>query len=374
MLRRNAEAIRDFDAAYALRPRNWYLGSKGAALADCGRPVEAEAVLREALANDAGYRFARGVLAKALIAQEREAEALPLARELLAEDPDDVIAAEAVAHACHGIDEVEEGLIAIEHLLSLQPDSAWGRGLLGVMLCRIAEYARAVDELRRSVELDGGQPWVLGARSFACRMLATRAAAGDAPALLEEAVASDRLAVERDPRDVSATVSLGESLWRLGRREEARPLFERALQLARESSSVDFWVTKNSGWAALRLAWLPQHMDGPMLETAEGHFVDALAKRRQRCESLDAIEVMFSLALVILCSQRYGLAFREYESALAVARRKGAGLAQGLIEPAAADLRETLATPFHESRRASVERLLASMSIAPAAESGVQPS
>jgi tetratricopeptide (TPR) repeat protein len=205
-------------------------------------------------------------------------------------------------------------------------------------------------------------------------MLATRAAAGDAPALLEEAVASDRLAVERDPRDVSATVSLGESLWRLGRREEARPLFERALQLARESSSVDFWVTKNSGWAALRLAWLPQHMDGPMLETAEGHFVDALAKRRQRCESLDAIEVMFSLALVILCSQRYGLAFREYESALAVARRKGAGLAQGLIEPAAADLRETLATPFHESRRASVERLLASMSIAPAAESGVQPS
>jgi tetratricopeptide (TPR) repeat protein len=362
MLRRYTEAIRDFDAAYAIQPRNWYLGSKGAALADSGQSVEAEAVLRQALEKDASYAFARGVLAKALIAQEREPEARALARELLSEDAEDVIALEALAHACYAMDEVADGLDALERLLVLQPDSAWGRGLMGVMLCRIAEYARAADELRRSVALDGGQSWVLGARAFACRMLATRAMGADAVALAEEARASDRLWVDSDPRDVSAIVALGESLWRLRNRQDARGQFARALELARESTSVDFWVAKNAGWAALRLAWQPKGMDGPLLETSERFLVDALAKRRQRGEPLDAIEVMFILALVILCSGRYGLAFREYDSALAAARRKAPRLAQGLIEPAVVDLREVLEAGYLESRRASVERVLASMS------------
>jgi tetratricopeptide (TPR) repeat protein len=373
MLRRYADAIRDFDAAYALQPRNWYLGSKGAALADSGQPVEAEAVLRQALEKDARYVFARGVLAKALIAQEREPEARALARDLLVENAEDVIALEALAHACYGMDEVEEGLQALERLLVLQPDSAWGRGLMGAMLCRIAEYARAADELRRSVALDGGQPWVLGARAFACRMLAARAAGAEAVALAEEALASDRLAVDRDPADTSAIAALGESLWRLGRRQEACEQFTRALDLARESPAVDFWMAKNAGWAALRLAWLPQGMDGPLLEAAERYLVDALAKQRQRSESLNAIEVMFSLALVILCSGRYGLAFREYDSALAAARRRAPRLARGLIEPAAVDLREALQAGILESRRASVERVLASMSATPSGPADLGP-
>jgi hypothetical protein len=108
--------------------------------------------------------------------------------------------------------------------------------------------------------------------------------------------------------------------------------------------------------------------------------VEALAAKRDRPFSCDAIEVKCNLALAVLCTGRFGLALREYDGALELASKLQAGLHRGLVGRTRADLAEAIAdrpevlgTPHAQKALKAVEGIYAGALQRRKGEAGTPP-
>ncbi|MCU0896359.1 MAG: tetratricopeptide repeat protein [Burkholderiales bacterium] len=348
MLNRYDESLADLDKALATAKGDtltWALASKGGALRAMGRLRESEDVMREALRLDPGYFFARTGLAHALLDQGREHEALEQLDEVLTGQPDYVWALEGKSLALQKLDDIAGGLVSVKRLLDVDPGSAWARGVYGVMLFQIEDYVGACRELEASIATNANLAWVQSALADSYGRLAAGKLPSETGSILEKAVTASRDAVRLEPADVTWRAALAESLRRLagGQSDEARAEYRHVLEACQSKQNLDFYEAKSAGWAAFQLAAADASRTDSLLSEAERLTVAALAAKKDRPESADAIEAKGNLALVILCSQRYALGLREYEAACASARTKQPEVRRGLIGRARTDLQEAQA-------------------------------
>jgi hypothetical protein len=133
-------------------------------------------------------------------------------------------------------------------------------------------------------------------------------------------------------------VTLAEALFKRSQTDAAASKFNDALELAVRRKQDNYYVASDAGWAAYRLALLepdPAKMTF-LLSEAEKSLVVALSLVRP--DASDAVSVKFNLALVMLCSNRFALALREFATASKLAAAKEPRLYRGLIGRAKARL------------------------------------
>jgi Flp pilus assembly protein TadD len=223
---------------------------RSAALLDVGRPDEAEALVRRALADEPDEPFLRTELARVLIVQERPDDAREQADRAVAAAPGLAYAHAIRALALSGDERRRfEAVDAAREAVTLDPEDPYGH----LTLARTALRARRLDEARTAAETairldpeDGDTHRVLGAVLLAA----------ERPVAAEEAF---REALRRDPHDATALNDLGVAVQAQGRERsaEARALFEEAARarpadpLPRDNLAADAraWVNGRWTWA-----------------------------------------------------------------------------------------------------------------------------
>jgi hypothetical protein len=132
---------------------------------------------------------------------------------------------------------------------------------------------------------------------------------------------------------------------RLGGERRANGLAEYrwVLEAARAKQRPEYSDLLSAGWAAFRLASDEAADTMSLLTEAERLNVKALAIKKDRPTSSDAIEVRFNLALTLLCSKRFGLALSEYDDTLRLVREKQPRVARGLLGRARTEAEWSLA-------------------------------
>ena len=323
MLGRFDEALADLNKASVLKPDDTRpLAAKGETLRLMRQWSEAEEVLRRVLeASPDGYSFAEVSLANVYLENNREREALDLVKRVTERSSEYVWAIETKARALLQLDHVEDGIAETDRLLGLQPEHAWACGAKGVLLFLKGDYAGAAAVLERSIALDAKIDWACSALAASYAWMSRMAAEGERVHLLEKGVAAGRRAVALSPDDLSWRTTLGDVLWLSGgdARREAQDLFRAVVDAAAKTPQLDFFGSADSGWAAFRLAGCGRSADQALVAEAERLAVEALSHRSDRPRSGDAIATRFDLALLMLCSDRVALAFREFDTARAYA-------------------------------------------------------
>lgn len=348
MLGRFEESVETLDQALRQEPDSvWSLSSKADSLRMLRRFSEAEETIRRAIELDPGNLFNLSILEKVLADQGRNEDALAVSEQELQLDPRDPSALESKALALMRLDRFEESLEFIGQRIEVGAE-AYALGIRGVTYLGVAEYEKSVLDLERSVAVDPKLAWVQNHLAHCYMRLALGKPAAEAEVLFAKAEAASRIAVGLEPEDASWRQILGDVLWRRGtaRREEAAKEFETVLHGAHTTAKLDFYTALSGGWSAYRLSGLattePERAS-TLLAEAEEFYVEALAAKRSFPTSSDVIEVKFDIALAVLCAGRFGLALREYGSALELAAGREPGLQRGLIGRARTDLAEAMA-------------------------------
>ena len=222
-----------------------------AALLELGRHAEAEALIRQRLAQEPHDFLFLAQLARSLIGQRKAKEAVEAGRELVAQRPES-----ATAHR----------LLSVGHAM---------RGRL-----RLAEAAA-----RQAVALDPQEGW--NHYTLANTMRANGVRRG-------EMRAASRRAVELDPDEADFHILVG-ALHRRKDRELARRSFEEALRLEPENAQAQRLLTetRTRGFELVGMVDGLQHalrLD----PTAPEEALDSLAERLRR--------IVFWLSVVWLCA------------------------------------------------------------------------
>jgi tetratricopeptide (TPR) repeat protein len=161
----------------------------------------------------------------------------------------------------------------------------------------------------------------------------------------EKSLAAAGEAVKLEPEKLASHSALAASLMRLGgeRRADGLAEYRWVLEAARGKQRLEYSDLLSAGWAAFRLASHEAMDTMSLLAEAERLNVEALAIKKDRPTSSDAIEVRFNLALTLLCSKRFGLALNEYDDILRLVREKQPRVARGLLGRARTDIEQSLA-------------------------------
>jgi tetratricopeptide (TPR) repeat protein len=341
---RTAEALVDFDRALQLAPNHaWALAGKGEALRAGGKLSDAAEALQQAIQLEpGGYPWAETSLGYVRLNQNRDAEALRWFEQALQGDSNSAWALEGMVRALLQLDQIEKCLATSRRLLEFDGSAAFARGIIGVLMFQIEEYARGVEALELSTRADAKASWSHNALANCYIWLARSRAPTEAEELLDKAIAEATVATELEPSDVSWRVTLAEALFKRSRTDAAAAEFRRAHVIGLSGESIDYYAASDAGWAAYRLALLDPSESTSFLSQAEQSFVDALTVKTARPDSSDAVSVKFNLALVMLCSGRFALALREFNRAASLAAASEPGLYRGLLGRAKAALAEAI--------------------------------
>jgi choline-sulfatase len=186
-----------------------------------GRYAEAEAYLRQLLAEfpcSAGLAFR---LARALFLQHRDAEALGVYKKILAEHPDSAEAHYGMAKLLSRAGRLPEAIHHFRRAVEAEPEYAEACYDLGVALRKTGHGAEALEWFRRAVQI---RPTYVDAR---LNLGAGLAAEGR----VDEAIEQYREALRLAPDDAAIHYNLGNALLRKGRAAEAVRAYEEALRL-----------------------------------------------------------------------------------------------------------------------------------------------
>jgi tetratricopeptide (TPR) repeat protein len=139
----------------------------GSTLYELKRLDEAERVVRDALALDAGSVDARELLAVVLAGQDRYDEAVKLAREACALNPDGLSSCVALAAVLSEAGRLDEALKEARAATEAAPEDARSHGVLGAVYLKMNDAAAALatleqmaDCLRPDVERLPPSQWV----------------------------------------------------------------------------------------------------------------------------------------------------------------------------------------------------------------------
>jgi len=215
----------DVESAAAALERHGEIGHRSCILlADealaAGRPAAAAEWLARALVAMPGDDHARLRLALLQMERGKAGEAATLALELLPRQPRCPGILQLVGQGLLAEGRTAEAIPILERLVAVTPDAAEARSLLGTALLVERRMAEAVAQLRRAAELD---PTPVR-RSNLALALTYAGAADEAVEILE------RLTVDR-PDDGGAWVNYGIALVGLGRLDDARAAFQKALAI-----------------------------------------------------------------------------------------------------------------------------------------------
>jgi len=227
----------------------------GTLLLEEGRPAEAEAHFRQALALQPKAADVSSNLGGALLAQGRFAEAIPPLQQAIKLQPDSAQAHNNLGSALIRQGRMDEALAHFRRAVELRPGLASARGNLGGALLQAGQADAAIAELQRALELEPdladaqvslGNAWLAkgrGADAIACLekavRLQPRLAAGHyhlANALLQqgrvdEAIARFQQALSLQPGFAPAHNGLASALLQKGRADEALAHLRAALQI-----------------------------------------------------------------------------------------------------------------------------------------------
>jgi tetratricopeptide (TPR) repeat protein len=237
-----------------------FLAVLGTALNRLHRAVEAEPVLRRAIAVDPGYAKAHEALAHSLLAQRRPADAVPSLREALVLNPalksarvtlgqallaagdeqaatdafDELmrqhpqmqqLAEAATLHRDGRFDEAEE---IYRELLKRSPEDVSVLRLFGLLALDAGHYRSAAQMLKKAVTLAPGfqTAWI--------DLCKAQTELHD----LDEAVASANCAIALDPARAGGHVALANALARSSRTEEAIASYRRAQEIRPDNAEI----------------------------------------------------------------------------------------------------------------------------------------
>jgi tetratricopeptide (TPR) repeat protein len=219
---RPAEAEAAYRKALALKPDYAFAyNNRGIALTDQGRPAEAEAACRQAIALKPDYAFAYNNLGAALNSQGKPAEAEAVCREAIALKPDYALAYNNLGNALNGQGKHREAEAAYRRAIALKPDLAGAYYNLGIALKDQRRPAEAEAAYRKAIAL---KP------DFADAYVNLGIALKDQgkPA---EAEAACRQAIALKPDDAFAYSNLGNALNSQGKHREAEAAYREAIAL-----------------------------------------------------------------------------------------------------------------------------------------------
>jgi tetratricopeptide (TPR) repeat protein len=350
------EALADLDRALKLAPDDaWTLARKGEALRGAGKPSEAMQALRRALdLMPEGNPFVEVSMGYALLALNREAEALRLFDQAIEHDPSLSGALEGKARAFMQLEEIKKSFAVCRQALEADPEARYAHAISGVLWFLVEEYARAVEALERSTRLDSELGWSQLSLAYSYVYLAKSSAPPEAEEFLDKAIAAATAATRMLPDDSSSAVGLAEALFKRSRTDAAGAEFKRALELA-TAQEQNYYACADAGWATYRLAILNPAHAASYLAQAERSLVEALTLKTDRPTSSNAVVVKFNIALVMLCSGRFALALREFDSTSKLAAEmRDAGLHRGVLGRVKMDLAEAIELwpSLHDSTRA----------------------
>jgi tetratricopeptide (TPR) repeat protein len=298
------------------------LQNLGAALAHNGRPQEAVPFLERALAIDPYAEYALENLGLIRLEEGRSSEAVALLSRRLERRPDDGISHLNLAKALLATGDSAGALAALEEAVRLLPDNGLAHARLGLVLADQGRLKEAAAHGERGVALDPDNPAV---RLAAGRIELRRG-------MPESAVRHYRVALERDPGELEATLGLAVALERSGHAGEGAATFERVAagepsiqRLVPLAASASVNVDAAAGIGLLRAA-TRLRPDDPELQLALGRVLavdhrsaEALACYRRALElqprSADAAN---SLALLLATAD--DPAVRDPQAALSLAR------------------------------------------------------
>jgi arylsulfatase A-like enzyme/Tfp pilus assembly protein PilF len=181
------------------------------------RPAEAEAIARDVLGQDHQNAFARLILARAQMQQNRHREAIASFRQYAALVPTSADAHYWIAVCALRLDEPEKALAEASAALALDPLYVGARLLRAGLLTERGRLDEAAPDYQRAVEL---QPSNADAHSGYGVLLAARRDP-------EGAVAEFKRALQIRPDLHDVRLALGGLLEDAGRPEEARAEYER---------------------------------------------------------------------------------------------------------------------------------------------------
>lgn len=204
----------------------------GITLTSSGRNAEAVQELQRVLAIRPDDDEARRYLGKALAALGRLDEAVAEWRKALTSRPNNWQALSDMGRALYQGARYDEAERAYERLIALRPDSVVGYQGLGTVLQQRGRGGEALGYYERAMALT---PAVDPPAQLLSNMGTLYYARGD----FAKAADAYAKAIAQRPNSAPTHRNLGDSLLRLGRRDEAQAAFERAVELAEAARQVN---------------------------------------------------------------------------------------------------------------------------------------
>jgi tetratricopeptide (TPR) repeat protein len=221
------DAIAQYDEALRLEPKCVEAAAnRGVVLRHMGHVDDAIGQYKKAIAIQ-DTPETRHVLATALVEQGRLPEAVEQLGQCLKLKDDPGIRDE-LASLLAEMGRTEDALGQYQAALRLKPDDARTHALLGSLLARLDRLPDAVPQLREAIRLD---PKNAQACYELAEALRSEGIARRDGALVTEAVANYRMALEANPNDVLARTNLGVTLMLLHRPGEAIEQCRRVLAI-----------------------------------------------------------------------------------------------------------------------------------------------
>ncbi|MBB3263710.1 putative O-linked N-acetylglucosamine transferase (SPINDLY family) [Azospirillum sp. OGB3] len=201
-----------------------------------GRPAEAVARIRRAIASAPDIADFHANLGKLVLALGRTDEAASLHRRALTLRPGHPEALTGLASILAGGAPTDEAVSVLRQCLRLSPEDAGLCFSLARMLRARGEEAGAATAYRRLIALDPGH-------GAACNNLGNLLRADGA---VEQAVTSFRCAARLAPNSAMMLVNLGAALADLGRTEMAMAVFRRAIACQPDNGDAYFGLSSAS--------------------------------------------------------------------------------------------------------------------------------
>lgn len=224
------KAMAELEAAIIAQPHavQAYL-ELGTSYSDQNKPEQAEAMFKRAIEVDRGYWDVYRLYGNFLYEHERYREAIEQYNLVVEFTPDSGIGFDNLGNAYWAIGDFERAAAAFERSLAIRP-SRWAYSNLGSMQYYLGEFAAAVENQLRAIELapDNQEAW--GRLAEAYRFIPGREA--DAVSAYSKAAELAKKELLVNPDDWVNTALLGLYYAHTGRRDEAEAQLRRALELA----------------------------------------------------------------------------------------------------------------------------------------------
>ncbi|HWA17067.1 MAG TPA: tetratricopeptide repeat protein, partial [Gemmatimonadales bacterium] len=239
-LGRPAEAMASYREAIALAPQGPLAWSNlGNALRDLERPEEALLAYREALTRRPDFAEAHLNLGIVLQQLGRREEALDSLEQAARARPDFAPAQDSYGNALRDAGRMDEAIDAYRRAVSLDPNFAGAYCNLGAALWQVGRFHEAADALQAALSISPHRPDAHNHMGNVCKSLG----------YLDQALSAYRQALAFQPDYPEALYNLGVLLGELNQPEEALTSFRQALNFAPEFADAH----SNLGATLMRL-------------------------------------------------------------------------------------------------------------------------